>query len=86
MIYTKDYAELLKPQAGQKWRPSNGTEGDMFMSRQCIGCLFNGDDETGCDIQLKTMVFSLDDPEYPSEWQIGTDGQPMCAAFTHPRS
>lgn len=83
MIYPDDYAARLKPKAGQKWRPSNGTEGEMFMARQCAGCIHDTDHEEdgGCGIQLDTFMFSVDDPEYPSEWQIGTDGQPKCTAF-----
>lgn len=67
------------------YQPSNGTEGEIFMSRFCQECQHdNLDPEThegGCDILLRTMAFSVGDDEYPSEWIIGTDGLPTCTAF-----
>lgn len=85
MIYTNDHAEILKPRAGEKWQPSNGTEGMMFISRMCGGCEKNcGDDY--CDTQTLTMLYSTDDEEYPSEWCIDANGQPTCTAFRAARA
>ena len=81
MIYTDDHAEILKPRAGQKWQPCNGTEGMMFISRACTGCAKNSGDDY-CDIQTLTMLYSTDDEEYPAEWCIGENGQPTCTART----
>ena len=42
-----------------------------------------------CEIIGRTFAYRVDEPEYPSEWQYGEDGQPKCTAFTplglHPR-
>lgn len=64
----------------EKYRPSNGSEGDDFTSRFCDICK-NGNGDTGCDIQNRTMAFDLSDPEYPSEWVYGLTGNPICTAF-----
>ncbi|WP_417216540.1 hypothetical protein [Alcanivorax sp.] len=78
-IYPCELAKALEPQSGEKWRPSNGTEGEMFIASQCDGCKrWNGGD---CKILLKTMFFDVEDEDYPPEWCYGDDGQPKCAAF-----
>ena len=79
MIYTEDHAALFKDRAGQKWQPSNGFEGELFISMQCVNCA-KWQDGT-CEIMLRTMCFGVEDDEYPQEWQYGTDGQPKCTAF-----
>jgi len=78
-IYPQDLADDLTREAGKKWRPSNGTEGDLFQQSYCEGCTkdVNGD----CPIIAATMAFDVDDASYPSEWRYGEDGQPMCSAF-----
>ncbi len=74
-----------------KFRPSNGTEGELFITGWCGNCArdkscsegINIDDcaeEELCEIIGKTMRFSLDDPEYPEEWQF-KGGFPVCTAF-----
>ena len=80
-IYPSGLAESLKASsAGQKWRPSNGTEGEIFASSWCGNCTkWKSDD--GCRIRAATMFFSLDDPEYPKQWRIGESGQPECSAY-----
>lgn len=91
-IYPKELAEMRIERAGQKYQPSNGTEGFIFMEAWCAECqrdkaMREGadfdecDDDERCDIIGDTMAYDVDDPEYPSEWQFGTDGQPRCTAF-----
>jgi hypothetical protein len=65
---------------GQKWRPSNGTEGELFQENYCAKC-DKWDAEDGCPIAAATFFLDEDDPAYPEEWQIGKDGQPTCTAF-----
>lgn len=73
-----DYqAEILKEDAGQKYRPSNGTEGDLFMSEYCWRCQL----ETHCTIPGKTALYQIEADDYPAQWQIGSDGQPTCTEF-----
>lgn len=76
-MFTDDLAEKFKARAGTKYRPSNGTEGKMFFNEFCDRCKKISD----CEIIGKTMAFDMDDPEYPTEWQYGEDGQPVCMAF-----
>ncbi len=91
-IYPVVWADMAKDRAGEKYRPSNGTEGDFFFSAWCCkcqrdksmreGCDVNEcDDNERCDIIGNTMCFDVEDDEYPKEWQIGKDGQPCCTAF-----
>jgi hypothetical protein len=91
-IYSAAHADLLKDQAGQKYRPSNGSEGEMFMNTWCGQCerdhgmlkglpLEECDDNQVCGIIALTHFLAVDDPRYPAEWQYGADGQPCCTAF-----
>lgn len=41
----------------------------------------DADDGDLCQILADTMAYNVDDPEYPSEWQYGKDGHPVCTAF-----
>ena len=83
-MYTQTQAALQKKRADQPWRPSNGTEGDIFISNVCRACKRN---EQECDIIGLSMAYNKDDPEYPDEWVYGDDGQPQCKSFdTHPVS
>lgn len=73
--------------AGQKFQPSNGTEGMAFTEAFCERCVRdwkyqqtgNGDD--GCQILMRTMLHRLADPEYPAEWVYSDEGWPVCTAF-----
>lgn len=69
-----------------KYRPSNGTEGAIFQEHFCESCAHDTyNTETGegksCDILMRTMLHSVDDPEYPEEWQQEPGEQPRCTAF-----
>lgn len=72
-------ADKLKNRAGSKWRPSNGTEGDIFRQSWCDKC--KRDINSDCPILGATMMYDVDDDGYPMEWQYGNDGQPVCTAF-----
>jgi len=71
--------------AGKPYRPSNGTEGDMFYDQFCLYCKHdNFDHDTcsgGCPILLRTMAHDIGEPEYPSEWKFDSEGRPTCTAF-----
>ena len=70
---------------GEKYRPANGAEGEMFMEEFCFKCSkdnYDGEDpDTGCPLIVRTFALSVDDENYPQEWQYGEDGQPKCTAF-----
>lgn len=93
-IFPKTLAELHARRSGEKYRPSNGTEGDCFFAAWCRRCARDAamregadidqcDDNERCEIIGNSMAFDIGDPEYPVEWQYGKDGQPCCTAFVH---
>jgi hypothetical protein len=67
------------------YRPSNGTEGDLFHSWFCFRCQHESE-ASPCDILSRSLAFALDRPEYPTEW-IEDDvpypqySNPRCTAF-----
>ena len=65
------------------FRPSNGTMGEIFIDGICSNCAKyrSGEDSTTqCDILMRTMLFDIDEPEYPNKWRY-IDGEPTCTAF-----
>jgi len=69
-----------------KYRPANGTEGAIFQERWCQNCAHDSYDlEAGdgksCGILMRTMLHSVDEPEYPDEWQQEPGEEPKCTAF-----
>ena len=78
-LYPDDLADATKERAGEKYRPSNGTEGEIFRTWFCDRCTKDANED--CRILDETFLYDVDDPEYPSEWQYGEDGQPKCTAF-----
>lgn len=90
-IYPTSWADITKDRAGQKYEPSNGTEGEYFHAGWCCLCardlamsegvpIEECDDNQKCDI-LGRSFLGIDHPDYPPEWQYGKDGQPCCTAF-----
>lgn len=71
-------------QAFKLYRPSNGTEGDMFVEMHCQHCKhFMPDPADGptCNIYLRTMIHEKDEPNYPKEWIHDCEGEPICTKF-----
>ena len=71
----------------QLYRPSNGSEGEWFISRWCARCererAYRADPDGGepCSILSRTFVFAADDPDYPREWREDGPSGPRCTAF-----
>lgn len=65
-----------------KYRPSNGTEGMIFMEEWCDNCLNQPEssDDGECEILGRTLIYGINEPEYPTEW-IYKDGIPTCTAY-----
>lgn len=67
----------------KKYKPSNGTEGLMFLDQHCCRCIHDNNadpHERKCDILTRTLLHDLSDPEYPKEWcYVG--GKPTCTAW-----
>lgn len=76
MIYPDDMAlhHIMTGAVGRSWRPANGSEGDMWRAAACGPCFWAGI----CSIEDRAMASRPGDDDYPSQWQIGPDGQPMC--------
>jgi len=77
------YACYVNAHEWTPYRPSNGTEGMIFQSAWCDNCHFDGDAEQGkgCMLLAKTMVYDIDDPEYPKEWVQNEEGEARCTKF-----
>lgn len=67
-----------------KYKPSNGTEGDCFMSKFCFQCTkWNGHDDADgepCSILGDALVYDVTDKGYPKEW-IRDEKGARCTAF-----
>ena len=78
---------MIEPR--EKYRPSNGTEGDGFHENFCFRCLHErwihrqkeDRDEDKCEIMSRSLLYQVDDPKYPSEWTYDEKGQPTCTKF-----
>lgn len=65
----------------ERWRPSNGTGGDIFYSRWCEHCERERyPDSKPCGILTKTLIYRMDDKKYPKQW-VRDDEGPKCLAF-----
>jgi len=91
-IYPVEWAALTKERNGEKYRPSNGTEGVIFFAAWCCKCqrdksMREGEDFDECDdnelcpIIADTMTYDVEDEKYPNEWQYDKNGQPCCTAY-----
>jgi hypothetical protein len=81
--------------ATEPYRPSNGTEGLIFMGRFCGRCerdrAYREDPEhnEGCPLIAYALAFEIDHPKYPKEWVRDVDSDPTligwpgarCTAF-----
>lgn len=67
----------------EKYRPSNGMEGDAFIDATCTGCKRLRDGY--CGIQSATLWCDTDDPNYPWQWQTNSAGVAWCTAFNDGR-
>lgn len=68
----------------EKYRPSNGTEGEIFESMFCDRC--KQDRDGSCLIHTLALAHVEDDPLYPVEWvaPVGANDYPgdaKCTAF-----
>jgi hypothetical protein len=51
------------------YRPSNGTEGEIFMAKFCEKCKHdNPDKQQYCKILNATLLYKTSEKEYPQEW------------------
>jgi len=79
-IYVEDKA------CGQQYKPSNGTEGYIFLESWCGECardrsMREGVDVDDCDDDERCDIIAASFRGEAKEWRIGIDGQPRCTAF-----
>lgn len=65
--------------ASRPYRPSNGTEGEIFQCEFCYRCAKDMPSRH-CKIALRAFAFDIRDPQYPAEWIEDLEG-PRCTAF-----
>lgn len=66
------------------YRPSNGTEGEIFMHQFCSRCERDRYASRPCSIIGRTMALSVNEKGYPKEWIRDAGqwpGNPRCTAF-----
>lgn len=67
------------------YRPSNGTEGEIFMTAWCGNCERDRDWQEGngdsCEIACNAVAYHIDDLEYPKEWRCDGPSGPRCTAW-----
>lgn len=74
----------LKPTpsaAGELFRPSNGSSGEVFMSCWCDNCKHDDGSRSLCDLIWLSMAFKTTAAEYPREWVYNANGAPTCTKF-----
>ena len=76
-LYPESLAKLIRESNEAHYRPSNGSEGELFMASWCDNC----QKQPVCDIPGNAMAFGVSDPLYPPEWTYDECGQPCCTAF-----
>ena len=67
---------MSKP--GEKYCPSNGTEGEYFMEKFCYHCIHDNGDKVICPILMASMSYYPSDPKFPKEWIYDGLGNPTC--------
>lgn len=78
-------ANILKPFAGRKYRPSNIKESADFIKAWCSGCAkdnqFQDTHNNSCTIMSRAHAHRTDEPNYPEQLVFSVEGQPTCTAF-----
>ncbi|MFZ5566707.1 MAG: hypothetical protein ACOY95_06865 [Pseudomonadota bacterium] len=85
-MFPPDLAKLYVEQAGKRYEPSNGTEGEIFMDEWCRTCqrdraMREGLDIDDCDDNELCTIVAASFRGEAEEWVYGMDGQPMCKAY-----
>lgn len=66
---------------GEKYQPSNGTEGMSFTDHYCMNCLHcdpNPEGKKQCLILCNALCYNINDKEYPKEWTYDENDNPIC--------
>ena len=75
----------FKGEVNKPYRPSNGTEGDMFMRTFCHRCEKDREwrehERNSCLILGNAFAFNIGEEGFPAEWVYDDEGEPSCTAF-----
>lgn len=66
------------------YRPSNGTEGDIFYCHWCARCKVDQPSEGiegMCDILTDVYAYGINDDGYPVQWRQDGPSGPRCTEF-----
>lgn len=72
----------MKP--GNKYRPSNGTEGMIFIENHCDHCIHefpHPDKNPKCEIMSASFLYDINHEKYPKEWVYDEKGHPTCTNY-----
>ncbi|MFA6309819.1 MAG: hypothetical protein WC677_08860 [Clostridia bacterium] len=70
-----------------KYRPSNGTEGEIFMCNFCYHCINEKwvheqiDGDKKCELLNKMILLDADDKDYPEELTYDEKGFAICKSY-----
>ena len=68
----------------KRYKPSNGTEGDLFISEWCNLCAhYKDDNDDYCEILGLTFSLNIHHIDYPKEWIYDENEQPCCTNYLH---
>lgn len=65
----------------RKYRPSNGSEGEWFMSKFCERCVKDSEARP-CRIIGLTMSLDISHKDYPRAWVEDAETGPRCTEFS----
>lgn len=74
----------MSENAGTPYCPSNGSEGMWFTDKYCMNCFHCDPDPEGekqCEILMRSMMYHINEPEFPKEWIYNEEGKPSCSAY-----
>ena len=82
--YAKMYEAIAKLQGIPKpqcWKPHTQAEADTFQTNYCANCTKRPKTfGVACGIWRAAERYSVGESKYPTEWQYGDEGKPVCTA------
>ena len=75
-------AELQGMPKPQGWKPSTQTEADIFQVKYCTSCTKRPKTfGVACEIWRAAEMYNVGESKYPTEWQYGGNGKPVCTGY-----
>lgn len=81
-----EYVPMAGPHPGERYMPSNGTDGQCFIEEWCCNCqrdrsLRDGVELDECDDDEKCEIVAASFRDEAVEWRELEDGRCICVAF-----